>query len=293
MKRNKAIIVGGGIGGLAAALALNKIGWDYIVLEQSPQIQEIGAGISIWNNGIHCLKELGVENLFREKAVFIDKAIVQNHQGKIIAQLNFSYPQEIFKVLFSTIHRADLINILLKSIPPEKIILNSKVQSFLEDSQEIIVKLESNKKLRGDLLIGADGIHSTIRKKLGDERALRCAGYTCWRGLVSTNDKSLSKETGILRMGPGSFCGFSWLKNKNLYWFAVTLNSPNPNKDLKLDILKEAFSNWPEPIKEIIHQTPSSSIIRNDIYDLPPIKNWGKGHCTLLGDALPMPAPLI
>ncbi len=286
MKKPKAIIVGGGIGGLATAIALDKIGFDYIVLEQSPQISEVGASILIWNNGTHCLNELGVEDKFWEKAISIDEVSVQNHQGKILTKLNFSNSQEQFKISASTIHRADLINILLQPIPSEKIFLNSKIQSFLEDSKGVTVKLNSNKELRGDLLIGADGIHSIIRKGLMDNRTLRYAGYTCWRGLLTIDHESLpDTRTAVLGMGPKSMYGSSWLKNKQFYWFATALSQPNPSKELKLNSLKKAFSIWPQSIREIINQTPVSSIIRNDIYDLPPIKNWGKGFCTLLGDA--------
>ena len=102
MKKPKAIIVGGGIGGLATAIALDKIGFDYIVLEQSPQISEVGFSISIWNNGIQCLNELGVEDKFREKAVFTDKSVVQDHQGKILAKMNFFKPSRpIQNLIFS------------------------------------------------------------------------------------------------------------------------------------------------------------------------------------------------
>ena len=279
MKRKKAIIVGGGIGGLATAIALEKIGWDYVLLEQSPQIRAVGYAIAIWNNGIHCLEVLGVRNLFREKAVFTNNVVVQNHQDKTLTKLNFSNSE----ILFSSIHRADLINILLQSIPPEKVILNSKVSSFSEDTTGITVQLNSHKEFKGDLLIGADGIHSVIRKKMGDKRTLRYAGYTCWRGLVTMDCEPL--KIGILGMGPRSFYGSAWLKDGKLYWFAVVSTLSDSRKELNLNILKEAFSIWPDSIKEIINRTPSDSIIRNDIYDLPPLKIWGKGRCTLLGDA--------
>lgn len=279
MKKKKALIVGGGIGGLATAIALEKIGWDYILLEQSPQIREVGFSILLWNNGIHCLEKLGVETLFKEKAVFINKVVVQNHLDKTLTKLHFSNSE----ILSSTIHRADLINILLQAIPSEKVFLNSRVQSFSENATGVSVKLNSHKEFKGDLLIGADGIHSIIRKKLGDERALRYAGYTCWRGLVTMDDTS--SKTGVLGMGPKSFYGSAWLKNGKLYWFAAVSTPPNPSKELKLNILKEAFSIWPKPIKEMMSRTPSDSIIRHDIYDLPPVKKWGKGRCTLIGDA--------
>ena len=285
MKQTKAIIVGGGIGGLATAIAFDKIGWDYIVLEQAPKIKEVGSGISIWSNGIYCLKELGIEKKFYEKAIPNKGFSIQSHQGKIIKQHVFSNSNGQSKISVSTIYRPDLINILLQAVPSQKVFLNSKVQSFSKDSENITVKLTSGEQVKGDILIGADGIHSTIRKNLMDNRKPRYAGYTCWRGLVAMNQKTPLEQEGILGMGPDSLCGFAGLKNNKIFWFAASSSPPDLSKELKIEHLKKTFSLWIHPIKEIINQTPLNSIIRNDIMDLPPIKEWGQGLCTLLGDA--------
>lgn len=275
MKKTKAIIVGGGIGGLATAIAFDKIGLDYIVLEQAPQIKEVGAGISIWSNGLHCLRELGVENEFHAKAVPAEGVSVQDHQGKILKQHKFSNFKDQSGISVSTIYRPDLINILLGAVPSNRIFLNSKVQSFLEDSDGITVQLTSGEKIMGSLLIGADGIHSSVRRSLLKNKKPKYAGYTCWRGLVTMNDKTLGKKVGVLGMGPETICGFAWLKENQMYWFAAISSPPDSSKDLKIESLKKGFSSWRGPIKEIINQTPSDSIIRNDIMDISPIKGWG------------------
>ena len=213
-KKIKAVIVGAGIGGLALAKAFEKIGMDYTVLEQSSQISSVGTGITVWSNGIHCLKNLGLEDQFKEKAFPIHGSIIQNQKGRILAVLDFSNFEKHFGVSTMMIHRADLIHMLVQSIPKEKIVLNGKVHSFKEDSKGVTVKLVSGEEIKGNILIGADGIHSTVRKGL-DNRQPGYAGYTCWRGLFPMDKNSLFGKTGILAIGSGSEFGFARLKQEH------------------------------------------------------------------------------
>ena len=285
MNNQRAIIAGGGIGGLATALAFEKIGLDYIVLEQASEIKEIGSGITIWSNGLNCLKELGLEQPFKTKAYHADHLFIHTQQGKTLAHISFKDFEERFGSVASTIHRADLINILVKSIPSKKILLNRKVESFLLGSKGVSVQLTSGERLNGTLLIGADGIHSVIRKQLGDNRELKYSGYTCWRGLITANPSICVPKPGVFVSVPKSIFGLAWLKDNKWYWFVGKTSPYKPTSDLELDSLKQNFSKWPQYVQEVINHTPADSIIRNDIMYLTPKKIWGKGLCTLLGDA--------
>lgn len=282
---HKAIIVGGGVGGVATAVAFEKIGLDYIILEQTAEIKEVGSGITIWSNGLNCLKALGLEFSFKKKAFHADHLVIHNHYGKTLAHICFKDFTKQFGSSASTIHRADLLNILLQSIPPKKILLNTQVQSFSQNSKSICVKLTSGEKVKGSFLIGADGIHSTIRKTLGDTRKLKYAGYNCWRGITPSVSSISIPKPGIIVTGPKSIFGVTWMKADQWYWFAEQASPYNPTAGLKLEILKQHFSNWPKYVKEVINNTPSDSIIRNDIMYLTPKKIGGKGLCTLLGDS--------
>ena len=282
-KKTKAVIVGGGIGGLALALAFHKIGLDYILLEQSSEIKEVGSGITLWSNGVNGLKELGVCDEFTRKAYHAESVSIQNSKGKKLGSIDFSDFTQKFSSSASTIHRADLIEILLNKIPPDKIFLNSKVCSFYEDSQGIKVYLDSGKTIKADILIGADGIHSVIRKQLGDARQPEYAGYTCWRGITSIKNNLNIPKPGLVASGPKRLFGLGWLNEQEWYWFATYITPQE--SDLQFEDLCKIFSSWPQNIRTIIKQTPLQSIIRNDIMDLFPKKNWGNISCTLLGDA--------
>lgn len=285
MRKTKAIIVGGGIGGLAAARAFDKIGLDYVLLERASQIREVGSGIVIGSNGINCLKTLGVEGKFKAKAVSVNKFQYQDHKGNILSEIDISDFKEQFGAPMSVIHRADLINVLLQAVNPEKIFLNSEVQSFSRDSEGVTVHLVSGKNIRGDILIGADGLHSVIRKNLSGYRAPRYAGYTCWRGIVAMPHTILSQGVGISGMGLGAQFGLLPFRKNEIYWYVAKKEEPDTSKELKLKSLKTVFSGGSGSIQEVIHQTSSHCIMRNDIFDLTPGKFWGEARCTLLGDA--------
>ena len=285
VKKLKAIIAGGGIGGLAVARALDKIGLEYVVLERSPQICEVGSGIVIGSNGTNCLKALGVENKFKEKTVSVNKFQYQDHRGNILSEVDISDFREQFGATMSVIHRGDLINILLQSVKPEKIFLNSEVQSFSGNSEGIRVHLASGENITGDFLIGADGLHSAVRKNLPDYEKPRYAGYTCWRGIVSISHKTLAQGIGISGMGSGAQFGLLPFRKNEIYWYVAKKGKPDASKELQLENLKSTFSAGSNSVRDIIEQTSTSSIIRNDIFDLAPRKSWGEFRCTLLGDA--------
>ena len=285
MKKLKAIIVGGGVGGLATALALEKIGLDYVVLEKSPEIREVGSGIVIGSNGTNCLKALGVGNKFEEKAVSVNKFQFQDHKGSILSETDISDFKKQYGATISVIHRSDLIGVLLQSVKPEKIFLNSKVQFFSENPEGITVQLASGESHRGDLLIGADGLHSAVRKSLPGHRKPRYAGYTCWRGIVSISHNTLLQGVGISGMGSGAQFGLLPFRKNEIYWYVAKRGESNASKELQIENLKTTVSVDLTSIKDIIEQTPTSCIIRNDIFDLAPRKFWGESHCTLLGDA--------
>ena len=292
MKKQKAIIVGGGIGGLTLATAFEKIGLDYIVLEQASEIKEVGAGVTIWSNGLNCLKELDLEHSFKEKSYHTNSFFIHNHQGKILTHICLSDFEKQFGSVASIIHRANLIDILLKSIPSEKILLNKKVKSFFQDSENIFVTLTSGEKIKGNLLIGADGTHSIIRKHIGDSRKLKYAGYTCWRGVLKADHHIYVPKSGMVVItGPKSLFGLTLYSVDKLYWFAQRTQPEEMTNDLQLNNLKQSFYKWPKYVQEIINNTSPKSIIRNDILYLTPRKIWGKGLCTLLGDAAHLTTP--
>ena len=189
MKSKTAIIVGGGIGGLTSALCLIKIGWKVQILEQAPEISEIGAGLQISANGYKVLDALGVMAEI-DKDVFHPESIQMRmgQSGKVI----FNLPMKGLSVQrwgapYVQVHRVDLIAGLLSALnklQPDAVQVNSKVISYAQDDTGIMVNLHDGSTHKADILIGADGIHSVVREQMLGKDQPRFTGNIAWRAIV-------------------------------------------------------------------------------------------------------------
>jgi 2-polyprenyl-6-methoxyphenol hydroxylase-like FAD-dependent oxidoreductase len=162
--------------------------------------------------------------------------------------------------------------------------LGAKLVDFSQDKEGVTAHFSNGKTRRAGLLIGADGIHSKVREKLFGYRALNYTGYTAWRGLAPAPAEPFeSGET----WGKGRRFGLVPLNGKTVYWFATDNRPEGEANDpaRRQEELLGLFGGWHFPVKELIATTPAGDILRNDIYDLPPLEKWTVGRVTLLGDA--------
>ena len=289
----KAVIIGGGIGGVTTAYALNKQGMEAEVYEQADDLRKIyvGSGIHMWNNAMRALKEIGlakaVEDATGPDAVVEHMQIV-GHTGKVIADVPLGDIGRRIGGHCVGINRAELLPLLGSQLDEGVLRLNSKFAGFTEDDSGVTARFEDGSEARGDILIGADGVYSTVRTQLRGESKPRYAGYTIWQGIVPTFDHP---DAPIGRFpiiyGPGLRFAFYRVGDAKLYWFAVA-NAAEGGKDPEGSIkpmLAERFKGWPSPVEEVIAATEEGVIHRRDLYDRDPVKEWGKGRVTLLGDA--------
>jgi len=146
------------------------------------------------------------------------------------------------------------------------------------------VCLASGERLKGDLLIGADGLRSSVRRSLLGDGEPRYSGATCWRGIASFE---IGEGPSQNWWGRGGEFGLFPLPDGRAYWFAV-LRRPEREEDgpegRKADVL-QAFGSWPKLVAAAVEATEEGAILRNDLYDRPPTARWGRGRLTLLGDA--------
>lgn len=283
----RVIIVGGGIGGLCAALSLRRIGLDVVVYEQAPELLALGAGLTIWANAIKALRKLGVAGAVIEAGAKIERGELRTSHGRVLSRTEQGELEERFGEPTIAIHRATLHEILLAALPREAVHLNAKCLGFEENESSVTARFSNGEKESAQLLVGADGIHSVVRAQLFPEVKLRYSGYTSWRGVVETRDEA-ALGTTVESWGCGQRFGIVRVDRERVYWFSTA----NATSGLKLSpaeskrYLLEHFKDWHHPVKLLIESTPAEKILHNDIYDIAPLKSWCRGRVALLGDSV-------
>jgi 2-polyprenyl-6-methoxyphenol hydroxylase-like FAD-dependent oxidoreductase len=278
----KLIIAGGGIGGLAAALALNRAGFDVAVYERAPAFTEIGAGMSLWPNATRVLRSLGVLEQVLASGEPVTQFNLFRPSGKLISAIAMTG----FQTPALCIHRADLHRAIRRQLPEACLIPGQRVESFEQDSDGVIARFEGGHEVRADGLVAADGINSAVRAQIHGQREPIYRGYCIWRGIAPEIPGAVQghisetwgsgRRFGVMPIGQGRVC---WYATRN----STRLQSDAP-EGRKAEV-SALFKNWHGPIPELIEATNPSDIIKNDARDRNPIKRWGDGRVTLLGDA--------
>ncbi len=278
----KLIFAGGGIGGLTAALALHRAGFDVAVYERAPAFTEIGAGMSLWPNATRVLRSLGVLEQVLISGEPVTQFNLRRPKGKLIsaiAMLGFQTPAVC-------IHRADLHRALRNQLPEGCLKSGVRVESFAQESNGISATLSGGLEANADGLIAADGINSAIRAQIHGPGEPIYRGYCIWRGIAPAIPGAVrghisetwghGRRFGVMPMGQGRVC-----------WYA-TRNSPPSQSDAPEGRKAEVaalFKDWHGPIPELIEATNPADIIKSDARDRRPLKRWGDRRVTLLGDA--------
>ena len=282
----KVLIAGAGIGGLAAAMGLRRAGLEVQVLERAREIHPIGAGIALAANGILGLRRLGIADRIAAAGQRIESLSIRDASGSEIAASEFAPLDEALGAPMLAFHRAELHDVLLASLDPSVVKLGAAVMSFDQDDEGIRVLLDDGTCVDGDALIGADGLHSNVRRRLVGGTPLRYSGQTSWRG-VTPSGRFLPAGWSSESWGPRQRFGLVSLKGDRVYWFAVKEMPAGgqAERGSVRDFLLSTFAGWHDPIRAVLESTPESAIVRTDIHDRDPLSRWSRGRVTLLGDA--------
>lgn len=285
---DNALIIGGGIGGLAAAVALRKVGIRATVFERSPEIREVGAGLSLWSNAMKALRCLGLEERIVSLGSVIERVRTVTSRGKLLSETDIGARSRRSGAPSLCAHRADLQRALADALDPAQLKTGHACVGFEQDGAEVRVHFGNGAEARGAFLVGADGIHSAVRAQLLGKAAPRYAGYTAWRGIAHVRHIDLPGDLAFFALGPGTQIGVFYCGPGRVYWF-VTRNAPAgallPPGQHKGELLR-TFRAWPAPVPAVIEATDEAAIFQNDIIDRPPTWPWGHGRLTLLGDAV-------
>ena len=277
----RVVIAGGGIGGVSAAIALRRAGFDAQLFERAPALREVGASISLWPNATRILREWGVLGPLLRVAHAAPAGEVRSWRGELLQR--FSMQDGDAPTLF--LHRADLLAALVDSLPPWAIHLGAELESFSESAEEVTARFRDWGEADGAALVGADGLHSATRRLLLDDGPPIYRGYPAWRGVARLEHPALRSGVVSETLGEGRRVGVIPIGGGRVAWWATT-NEPEGTSDgdRKARLLR-LFGEWHAPIPQLIEATPAEEILKNDVCDRPPRRTWGRGRVTLLGDA--------
>lgn len=291
----RTIVVGGGIGGLAAALSIAGAGHEVLVLERAARFAEIGAGIQIAPNGIHALDELGLGATVRGTAMQMDElrfmdGLTDQHVTSL--PLTDSYQQR-FGSPYLVVHRAELHQLLLdacSAAPGVRLRSDCAATGYEQDATGAVVLLSTGERIRGDAVIGADGIHSAIRRQLVGDGDPRVSGLSVYRSMVAM--EQVPEDLRRLRSvtwwaGPGRHLVHYPIAGGRYLNLAASrengVTEPLAGVPVPAEFVRAEFALMSETVRRLValgDGWKSWALLDRD-----PVDTWAEGRVVLLGDA--------
>ncbi|GAA3338130.1 FAD-dependent monooxygenase [Amorphoplanes nipponensis] len=274
----RAVIVGGGIGGLCAALALRRSGWEVTVLERAPRLEPAGAGLTLMANALAGLDALGVGAEVRAQGRIDAPGGTRTPDGRWLSRIDGPDLEAVLGTAAVGIHRATLHRVLAAALPASVLVTGATV-----DAVEPGAVLSTAGRLPADLVVGADGIDSVVRRRLWPEAAPpRYVGTTAWRGV--TDEPWRGELTVAITWGDGTEFGIVPLGDGRVYWFAAANAPEGIRADDERAAVRAVVGDWHDPVPALLDAT--TTVLHHDLRHLPrPLPTYVRGAVALLGDA--------
>jgi 2-polyprenyl-6-methoxyphenol hydroxylase-like FAD-dependent oxidoreductase len=284
MQRARVLVVGAGIGGLVFARALERAGFEASLFERAPAFSPVGAGLLVQAGAMLALRRLGLDDAVFAGGSEVSLGMGLTSTGKVLKSTSMTFLKDEVGARVVAIHRAKLHEIFAGALERTKVSLAKQCVGFDDDGAGVTLRFADGSSERGGLLVGADGIHSAVRRQLFGDEPPRYAGYTSWRGIAP---RPPGVEPGRVAeiWGRGLRFGFAAVDAGSVYWFAVANAEEGGRDDDARKAVIERFRDFCEPVMALVEATPQERVFRTDICDRPPIASWSRGRVTLIGDA--------
>ena len=284
-------IVGGGIGGLAAALALEQRGAETIVCEQTPALSEIGAGLNVTPNAVKALRALGVEDKVTAAACDTNFLNIRSwDSGRYISRTRRSDFREKFGAPNLGVHRADLLAILAGALKTTDIRTGLRAVAVESRDHNAVARFAGGSEIEADIVVGADGIHSVVRNSLFGAAAPRFTGCICWRGMAAADavPRDINIADGTMWMGPHGHVVHYPVRRGELLNIVAHIDSDGWTEESwtrECDVSEpvETYAAWHSDLTRVF--PCSVRWYKWALYDRDPLPRWSKGRAALLGDS--------
>ena len=283
MKAARAIVVGGGIGGLSAAAGLHRIGWQVTVFERADALREVGAGISLMTSAQRALDQLGVGDTVRRAAAITVPGVVRAPSGRLIMHGPDAWLVHERGLTSIALLRADLQAAIAEAVPADAVMTGAEVTKVTEDGAVAYRSGEEHHNAQGDLVVVADGINSRLRGQLWpDAPAPAYSGHSVWQG--ATTRAVDHPEPGGNTWGRGHQFGRMPLAGGRIGWYAVANTPAGSRYDDERAEVRRRFGFWHAPIPEVLAAT--EVVLHHDSLEMrTPLPSFVQGRVALLGDS--------
>jgi 2-polyprenyl-6-methoxyphenol hydroxylase-like FAD-dependent oxidoreductase len=297
-ERPVAVVVGGGIAGLASAIALSRADWQVTVLERAPGFGEVGAGLAISGNGMAALAALELDHAVRAVACQTSTAGYQDRSGRWLMRLPDTRHDAAAITTIWGVHRQQLHAVLRSAAEAThsvSLVTDTEVTAVrpgVPAGERALVTwgTETTKTAEADLVVAADGVRSAVRAQLFPAARPRYSGCTSWRGVVS--DTMTADSRLVQALGPGAEFGALPISDSQTYWYGYVRNPEGATFPDEPAAARDRFAAWAPWIRDLVAATPASRLTRHDVYHLPAGPSaYATGRVVLTGDAAHAPLP--
>ncbi len=280
--RRRALIVGAGIGGLAAGVALRRAGWEIRIFEQAASPRELGFGVLLAPNAFAALRELQVAEAVTRMSPAPGRVEIRRLNGQVLRRFDAQIGGPSVVAL-----RPDLHGALLSAVGDDALRLSCEAVSFAQGHDSVTVAFQDGSREKGDMLIGADGIRSRIRGELHrDEPPARPSGFCAVRGVAFGAVAHLGSLSALAYLDDGIESATARAGHDGVYWYLSLLARDLP-PDIRTAraILDQLSPRFDQPLRAVIAATQPEDMRFDELYERDPLASWGGGRVTLLGDA--------
>jgi len=295
----KVIVIGAGVGGTSAALALQKLGHEVVVYDRMRENRPVGAALSLWSNGVKVLNWLGLgPQVAALGGRMDDMAYYDGHTGDELCRFSLAPVTAQTGQRPYPVARADLQQLMMDAVGPTSIRLGMQLTGVSETDGIVTATFADGSTDTADLLIGADGARSLVRDYVTEPTGIRpersYSGYVNYNGLVAADERIGPRDQWTTYVGDGKRCAVMPVAGDRFYFF-VDVPGPSGVVEDRMAALEHAFGAWGAPgVRALLDGIdPDASLNRVEIWDIDPFDTWVRGRVAILGDAAHNTAPDI